>query len=80
MHLEVIPELDLFATMEGDECDPDFDEKNIGREKMYSFGPVCHFKGKQIPYMVTSTDSGSIHLSFFSPSWNTWISLSFSPG
>ncbi len=60
MRPEVITGLDLFTTKEGDESDPDFVAKNTGRGKMYPCGPVCYFKGKQVPCMVSSTDSGSI--------------------
>jgi hypothetical protein len=60
MHPEVIPGLDLFATKEGDDSDPAFVANSTGRGKMYPCGPVCHFKRKQVPCMVSSTDSGSI--------------------
>jgi hypothetical protein len=57
---DVITGLDVFTTKEGDETDPDFVAENIGRGKIYPCGPFCHFKGKQVPCMVSSTDSGSI--------------------
>jgi len=60
MRPEVITGLDVFATKEGDENDPDFVSKNTGRGKIYPCGPVCHFKGKQVPCMVSSIDSSSI--------------------
>jgi hypothetical protein len=60
MRPEVITGLDVFATKEDDENDPDFVSKNTGRGKIYPCGPVCHFKGKQVPCMVSSIDSGSI--------------------
>jgi hypothetical protein len=60
MRPEVITGLDLFTAKEGDENDADFVSRNTGKGKMYPCGPVCNFKGKQVPCMVSSTDSGSI--------------------
>ena len=67
MRPEVITGLDLFATKEGDENDSDFVMKNTGKGKMYPCGPVCQFKGKQPPCMVTSTGCGSITSELLAP-------------
>ena len=60
MRPEVVTGLDLFATKEGNEEDPDFLEKNTGPGKIYPYGPSCWFKGKEVPCVICNTESGSI--------------------
>ena len=52
--------IDISIEPQGDPEDPDFFLKNSGPGKYFPGGPVCHFKGKNIPPMVRWSESGSI--------------------
>ena len=52
--------IDISIEPEGDPEDPDFFLKNSGPGKYFPGGPVCHFRGKDIPPMVRWSESGSI--------------------
>jgi hypothetical protein len=60
MKPEVVTGLDVFATKIGNESDPDFITNNTGPGKIYPYGPSCLFRGKEVPCIVSNTDSGSI--------------------
>jgi hypothetical protein len=60
MKPEVITGLDVFATKNGEETDPDFIYNNTGPGKIYPNGPTCLFNGKEVPCMVSNTENGSI--------------------
>ena len=60
MKPEVVTGLDVFTTKIGNESDPDFLTNNTGPGKIYPYGPFCLFWGKEVPCIVSNTDSGSI--------------------
>ena len=50
--------IDISIEPQGDPEDPDFFLKNSGPGKYFPGGPVCHFRGKDIPPMVRWSESG----------------------
>jgi hypothetical protein len=38
----------------------DMEANSHGLDKVYPFGPTCHFQGKEIPTYVTASENGSI--------------------
>ena len=52
--------IDVTVQPNGNPTDADFFIKNSGPGKYFPGGPVCHFRGKDIPPLVRWSESGSI--------------------
>ena len=52
--------IDVTVQPNGNPTDADFFMKNSGPGKYFPGGPVCHFRGKEIPPLVQWSESGSI--------------------
>ena len=52
--------VDIRVDPVGSDTDSDFVEKNSGPDKYFPGGPMCHFRGKDVPAMIRWHESGSI--------------------
>lgn len=52
--------MDQFVDIEGLASEEDFFDKNSGEEKLYPGGPMCTFKGVEVPCMCWWTPKGSV--------------------
>ncbi len=52
--------IDISVQPDGDTKFADFFLKNAGPGKYFPRGPVCHFRGKDVPTLIRCSDSGSI--------------------
>ncbi len=69
MRPELVTGLDIYATKEGVETDPDFIANNTGARKLYPCGSVCKFKGKPVPCIISNTENGSITSELLKSRW-----------
>ena len=57
--------VDILVPPEGNIDDKDFFQKNYGPGKYLPGGPVCTYKGKEIPAMIRCQESGSVTSEIF---------------
>ena len=59
-HLNIETGIDPSKPVTGNVRDKEFIDKNFGPGKLFPGGPICHFRGKDIPCLVRWSPKGSI--------------------